>query len=44
MYELISAGENTYYMDCPAKVGIVRTGAGRGVLLGSQFKTSKNFL
>ena len=23
MYELIRAGENSYYVDCPAKIGIV---------------------
>lgn len=31
MYELIQAGENTYYLDCPAKVGVYRTD--RGVYL-----------
>lgn len=31
MYELIQAGANTYYLDCPAKVGIYRTD--RGVYL-----------
>lgn len=31
MYELIQAGENTYYIDCPAKSGIWRTD--RGVYL-----------
>ena len=24
MYELIPVGENTYYIDCPAKIGVVR--------------------
>ena len=33
MYELIQVGENTWYMDCPAKVGIARTGEGTGVLI-----------
>ena len=28
MYELIQAGERTYYVDCPAKMGIYRTEAG----------------
>lgn len=28
MYELIQAGENTYYIDCPAKIGVFRTGEG----------------
>ena len=31
MYDLIQAGENTYYIDCPAKAGIWRTD--RGVYL-----------
>lgn len=31
MYELIQAGENTYYIDCPAKTGVWRTD--RGVYL-----------
>lgn len=25
VYELISVGEQTYYIDCPAKIGVVRT-------------------
>ena len=25
MYELIQAGPNTYYVNCPAKIGIYRT-------------------
>ena len=25
MYELVPVGEHTYYIDCPAKIGIVRT-------------------
>ena len=33
MYELIRAGENTWYMDCPARVGLVRTGEGHGVMI-----------
>lgn len=28
MYELIQAGENTYYVNCPAKIGIWRTDRG----------------
>lgn len=28
MYELIQAGESTYYIDCPAKIGIFCTDAG----------------
>lgn len=31
MYELVQAGANTYYLDCPAKIGIYRTD--RGVYL-----------
>ena len=27
MYELISLTENDYYVDCPAKMGLIRTGA-----------------
>jgi len=26
MYELVQAGERTYYINCPAKVGIFQTG------------------
>lgn len=26
MYELIQAAGNSYYIDCPAKIGLVRTG------------------
>lgn len=33
MYELVQVGENTFYMDCPAKVGIVRIGADEAVLI-----------
>lgn len=25
MYELIQAGENTFYIDCPTKLGVFRT-------------------
>ena len=32
MYELISVGERTYYIDCPAKIGVVR-GENNGVYL-----------
>lgn len=46
MYELISAGENTWYMDCPAKVGLVRTGEGHGVFIdgGSDESAAKKAL
>ena len=26
MYELIRAGERSYYIDCPAKIGLYDTG------------------
>lgn len=35
MYELVQAAENTYYMDCPAKVGIVKTSDDEVVLIDS---------
>lgn len=35
MYELIQAGENTFYMDCPSKVGFYRTGENTVVLIDS---------
>lgn len=35
MYELIQAAENTYYMDCPAKVGFYKTGTDEVVLIDS---------
>lgn len=35
MYELIRVGENTYYMDCPAKVGFYRTGPDEVVMIDS---------
>lgn len=28
MYELIQAGENTFYIDCPTKLGVFRTSQG----------------
>ena len=43
MYELIPVGERTYYIDCPAKIGVVR-GEGGGVYLidsGSDRDTGK---
>ena len=27
MYELVQVAENTYYIDCPAKIGVCRTSA-----------------
>lgn len=35
MYELIHVGENTFYMDCPAKVGFYRTGGSEVWLIDS---------
>jgi len=35
MYELVQAAEHTYYMECPAKVGIVETAPGEVVLIDS---------
>lgn len=35
MYELVQVAENTYFMECPAKVGIVKTGAAEVVLIDS---------
>ena len=35
MYELIQAGENTFYMDCPAKVGFFRTDENHVVMIDS---------
>ena len=35
MYELIQLTENDYYIDCPAKIGLVRTGPDEAVLIDS---------
>lgn len=35
MYELIQVAENTFYMDCPAKVGFYRTASDEAVLIDS---------
>ena len=35
MYELIQVGKNTFYMDCPAKVGFYRTAENEVVLIDS---------
>ena len=35
MYELIQAGERTYYIDCPAKIGIYRMDETRVCLIDS---------
>jgi len=35
MYELIQAGQHTYYIDCPTKVGIYRTGSDKVWLIDS---------
>lgn len=46
MYELRQAGEKTYYIDCPAKVGIFLTGENRAVLIdgGSDKSAGKKIL
>ena len=35
MYELIQAAGNSYYIDCPAKIGLVRTGEDEVCLIDS---------
>ena len=35
MYELVQVGENTFYMDCPSKVGFYRTGGNEVVIIDS---------
>ena len=35
MYELIQLTENDYYIDCPSKIGLVRTGPDEAVLIDS---------
>lgn len=35
MYELIQLTENDYYIDCPAKIGLVKTGANEVILIDS---------
>ena len=35
MYELIQVTENTYYIESPAKIGLVRTGGSDVVLIDS---------
>ena len=35
MYELMQLTENTYYMDCPSKVGIVKTAPKEAILIDS---------
>ena len=35
MYELIRVSENDWYFDCPAKIGLVKTGADRVCLIDS---------
>lgn len=35
MYELIQAGDNTFYVDCPAKIGIYRTSPTEAILIDS---------
>ena len=35
MYELIKINDNDYYIDCPAKIGIVKVGGNDVVLIDS---------
>ena len=35
MYELIQLTEHDYYIDCPAKIGLVKTGDDEAVLIDS---------
>jgi glyoxylase-like metal-dependent hydrolase (beta-lactamase superfamily II) len=35
MYELIQAGENTFYIDCPAKMGVYRLPCNKVILIDS---------
>ena len=35
MYELIQVGKSSYYMDCPAKVGVYTYGDGTAVTIDS---------
>jgi len=46
MYELIQAGEHTYYIDCPTKIGIYVEGENRAVLIdgGSDKDAAKKVL
>lgn len=45
VYELIKAGERTYYIDCPAKMGIYRTDGGACLIdSGSDREAAKKLL
>lgn len=46
MYELIRVGENTYYIDCPSKMGIYHMGEGDVCLIdsGNDKETGKKLL
>jgi len=35
MYELIQVADRTYYIDCPAKIGVIRTGENGVILIDS---------
>lgn len=35
MYELVQAAGNTYYIECPAKMGVYVKGEGEAVLIDS---------
>jgi glyoxylase-like metal-dependent hydrolase (beta-lactamase superfamily II) len=46
VYELIRAGEDTYYIDCPVKIGVFHIGGGRVCLIdaGNGRDTAKKIL
>ena len=46
MYELIQAAERTYYIDCPSKIGVIRTGDNEVCLIdsGNHRDTGKKIL
>ena len=35
MYELIQVSEHDYYIDCPAKIGLIKTGDAEVILIDS---------
>ena len=35
MYELIQVADNTFYMDCPSKVGFYKTGTNEVIIIDS---------
>lgn len=42
MYELIQAGENTFYIDCPTKLGVFRTPQGAYLIDSGTARTLEN--